>query len=95
MFNDPRRTGESFGKKCMSIFGEDIVRAAVSSKTYDKKDPYDVFRLYDEDAFESEKFNVGDRVRLHSLQSATGKRLNGVSSSDLRSSLLNSLSQMP
>lgn len=90
MFTKPDATGQRLGKACMVSFGKELVLQAVTRRApYAGMTNYDVLRLYDKKAFESEKpppsppqatrFHVGDRVRLSGLTSANGRSLNGVS----------------
>ena len=81
LFDDPAKTGRQgkLAKKCMQIFGKDIVRKAVlQKKGSDKYGAYDILCTFDANKFASDKpieFKVGDRIVVTGLNKA--KYLNG------------------
>ena len=83
LFDDPIKAGRQgqLGRKCMQIFGEDIVRKAVlQKKGSDRYEAYDILCAFDTNKFAADKpveFKVGDRIVVTGLTKA--KYLNGKS----------------
>jgi hypothetical protein len=56
LFDDPQTAGRRFGKKCMRVFGKDIVRKAVlKKKGSDANGAYSVLRIFGKTKFEADK----------------------------------------
>jgi tetratricopeptide (TPR) repeat protein len=71
LFDDPQTAGRRYGKKCMRVFGKDIVRKAVlKKKGSDANGAYSLLRLFDKTKFEADKPSPAK-------QKAQAKRDNG------------------
>ena len=79
LFWEPKFSSRQLSRRCMDLFGPQIVEAAVSNAVDDPKERFDILLSFDPAAFKHLRplptFKRGDRVILSDLQTAS--HLNG------------------